>query len=91
MQQLQSVQSNVNTVAKYAYSGVAMAGALAGLPQVEPGKTFMLGAGLGNYGGYTALAVGGSARVTQNTIVKFGVSTVSGERMMFNAGVGYSW
>jgi trimeric autotransporter adhesin len=85
------VQNSVNSVARYAYSGVAMAGALAGMPQVDPGKTFMLGAGVGNYGGYTALAVGGSARVTQNTIVKFGVSTVSGERVMLNTSIGYSW
>jgi trimeric autotransporter adhesin len=89
--QLQGVQQSVNNVAKNAYTGSAMAGALAALPQVEPGKTVMLGAGLGNYGGYTALALGGSARVTANTIVKFGVSTVNGDRMMVNAGVGYSW
>ena len=33
--QLQGVQQNINDVARAAYSGVAMAGALAGLPQVE--------------------------------------------------------
>ncbi|WP_256702051.1 YadA-like family protein [Burkholderia sp. SRS-W-2-2016] len=89
--QLQGVQQNIDNVARNAYSGIAMAGALAGLPQVEQGKTFQLGAGIGNYGGYTALAVGASARVTENTIVKMGVSATNGSRLLINAGVGYSW
>ncbi|KHK49821.1 hypothetical protein PI87_25260 [Ralstonia sp. A12] len=89
--QLQSVQQSVNTVAKQAYSGVAMAGALAGLPQVEPGKTAQIGAGFGSYGGYTALAIGGSARVAQNVIVRMGVSATSAGHAMVNGGVGYSW
>lgn len=90
--QLQSVQQTINQVAQTAYSGVAMAGALAALPQVEQGKSFQLGAGVGNYGGYTALAIGGSARITENTIVKMGASTTSGgNHVLVNAGVGYSW
>ncbi|WP_425606074.1 YadA family autotransporter adhesin [Paraburkholderia sejongensis] len=89
--QLQGMQQNIDNVARNAYSGIAMAGALAGLPQVEQGKTFQLGAGIGNYGGYTALAIGASARVTENTIVKMGVSATNGSRLLINAGVGYSW
>ncbi|WP_232833651.1 YadA family autotransporter adhesin [Paraburkholderia kururiensis] len=89
--QLRSVQQSVNDVARTAYAGVAMAGALAGLPQVEPGKSFTMGAGIGTYGGYTALAVGGSMRFTPNVIAKMGFSTTNGSRMMFNAGFGYSW
>lgn len=91
MQQLQAVQGSINSVARSAYSGIAMAGALAGLPQVEQDKTFMLGAGVGNYAGYSALALGGSARITKNTIAKFGVSSSNGERVMFNATLGYTW
>ena len=68
-----------------------MAGALAGLPQVEQGKTFQVSAGVGNYAGYSALAIGGSARITQNTIVKMGVSATGGSNhVLLNAGVGYS-
>nr|WP_233212631.1 YadA-like family protein [Collimonas sp. PA-H2] len=89
--QLSTVQSQVGDVQRIAYSGVAMAGALAGLPQVDSGKTFALGAGIGSYAGYTALAIGASARVSQNAVVKFGVSTTSGTRTLINAGVGYSW
>jgi autotransporter adhesin len=89
--QLRSVQQSVYDVARTAYSGIAMAGALAGLPQTDPGQTFGIGAGIGTYGGYTALAIGGSMRFTPNTIVKMGFSTTNGSRMMFNAGFGYSW
>jgi autotransporter adhesin len=89
--QLQGVQQNVNNVARAAYSGVAMAGALAGLPQVEAGKTFQIAAGVGNYAGYSAIAVGASARITQNTIVKAGASATNGTHVLVNAGVGYSW
>jgi autotransporter adhesin len=92
IEQLQGLQQNINTVARNAYSGIAMAGALAGLPQVEQGKTFQLSAGVGNYAGYSALAVGGSARITENTIVKMGISATGGSNhVLFNAGVGYSW
>jgi len=89
--QLGAVQNQVGDVQRIAYSGVAMAGALAGLPQVDYGKTFALGAGIGSYAGYTALAIGASARINQNTVVKFGVSTTSGTRTLINAGVGFSW
>nr|WP_244196236.1 YadA C-terminal domain-containing protein [Paraburkholderia susongensis] len=89
--QFGALQDGINSTARNAYSGVAMAGALAGLPQVEPGKALMVGAGIGNYGGYTAVAVGASARVAPNTIVKMGVSTVNGSRVMVNGGIGYSW
>jgi len=89
--QLNQVSSQIGDVQRLAYSGVAMAGALAGLPQVEAGKTFSLGAGIGSYAGYTALAIGASAYVRRDTIVKFGVSTTAGSRTLMNAGVGYSW
>jgi autotransporter adhesin len=89
--QLQGVQQNVNNLARTAYSGIAMAGALAGLPQVEAGKSFQLSAGAGAYANYAALAVGASARLTQNTIVKLGASATNGSHVLVNAGVGYSW
>jgi len=89
--QLQGVQQSVNDVARSAYTGVAMAGALAGLPQVEQGKTFQLGAGVGAYAGYAALAIGGSAHIGPNLIFKAGASASGGNRVLFNTGVGYSW
>jgi autotransporter adhesin len=91
LSQLQGVQQNVSNVARQAYSGLAMAGALAGLPQVDTGKTLQVSAGVGSYGGYGALAIGVSARLTEATVVKLGLSTGGSSKVLFNAGVGYSW
>jgi autotransporter adhesin len=90
-QRVGALQQSVSDVTRNAYSGIAIAGALAGLPQVDTGKTISMGAGFSNYGGYTAVAIGGSARLTENTIVKLGVGTVNGSRAMVNGGIGYSW
>ncbi|WP_262421645.1 YadA family autotransporter adhesin [Paraburkholderia sp. UCT31] len=75
MQQLDSVQQGVNAVARQAYSGIAGATALTMIPDVDPGKTLSVGIGSGNYKGYTAVAIGFSARVTANLKVKGGVGT----------------
>ncbi|WP_233856821.1 YadA family autotransporter adhesin [Paraburkholderia sp. HD33-4] len=90
MQQLNSVQQGVNAVARQAYSGVAGATALTMIPDVDPGKTLAVGIGSGNYKGYTAVAIGFSARVTDNLKVKGGVST-SASGSVVGAGVGYQW
>ncbi|WP_367873676.1 YadA-like family protein [Trinickia violacea] len=50
-----------------------------------------MGASVDNYGGFAALAIGGSARISDSTIIKMGVRTASGLHMLINVGVGYSW
>jgi autotransporter adhesin len=90
MQQLDSVQQGVNAVARQAYSDIAGATALTMIPDVDPGKTLAVGIGSGNYKGYTAVAIGFSARVTDNLKVKGGVST-SASGSVVGAGVGYQW
>ncbi|QCP54453.1 hypothetical protein FAZ95_36700 [Trinickia violacea] len=52
---------------------------------------FSIGASVDNYGGFAALAIGGSARISDSTIIKMGVRTASGLHMLINVGVGYSW
>nr|WP_296654927.1 YadA C-terminal domain-containing protein [Paraburkholderia sp.] len=61
------------------------------MPQVDPGKVVSASVGFGNYGGYTAVAIGGSVRIAQNTVVKLGAGTVNGSRLMINGGLGHSW
>jgi autotransporter adhesin len=90
MSQLNSVQDSVNSVARSAYSGIAAATALTMIPEVDQGKTLAVGIGTGNYKGYSAVAIGFTARVTENLKVKGGVSmTDSGT--VYGAGVGYQW
>ncbi|WP_244827154.1 YadA-like family protein [Caballeronia sp. TF1N1] len=61
MNQLNAVQSNVDTVARQAFSGVAAAMAMPNLTPSQPGKT-VVAAGVANYKGYTAMGVGGTYR-----------------------------
>lgn len=91
MRQLRGLERNINRVETLASRGIAGVAALASIPQVEQGKTFSLGAGVGSYNGYQAIAVGGSGRITQNTIVKASVATSAHGKPTFGAGISYSW
>ncbi|NTV12094.1 MAG: hypothetical protein HGA47_15185, partial [Zoogloea sp.] len=71
--------------------GVAMAAALAGIPQVDQGKTFSLGLGAGTFNGQSAVSIGGSFRFRSSTIAKVAVSKSSGDNATGSAGVGFSW
>jgi hypothetical protein len=71
--------------------GIAGSAALAGIPQVDPGKAFSLGAGAGSYGGESAIAVGFSARFKENVVIKAAIGGTSGGKAVGSAGVGFSW
>ena len=90
MGQLNAVQDQVNSVARKAYSGVAAATALAMIPEVDAGKSVSVGIGTGNYQGYAALAIGFTARVTENIKLRGGVST-TGAGSVYGAGASYQW
>jgi autotransporter adhesin len=80
----------VNSVARYAYSGVAAATALTMIPDVEQGKTIAVGVGTANYKGYQAAALGASARITQNVKLKIGAG-LSAAGTAYGAGASYQW
>lgn len=90
VQQLIGVQSNINSVARAAYTGIAAATALTMIPEVDPGKTLAVGIGTGSYQGYSAAALGFSARITSNLKIKGGVSGGSGGHS-YGAGASYQW
>ncbi|WP_341315796.1 YadA-like family protein [Paraburkholderia sp. IMGN_8] len=87
---MSGMQGEINSVARNAYSGVAAATALTMIPDVDAGKTLSIGVGTGNYKGYQATALGGTARITQNMKVKAGVSYSSGGTV-WGAGMSYQW
>ncbi|MDQ0017862.1 autotransporter adhesin, partial [Variovorax boronicumulans] len=91
VEQLNQVRGQVGSVARIAYSGIAMAAAMAGMPALESDKQFTIGLGVASYSGYFAMAIGASKRVNDHVIVKFGLSTSSGSKVLVNGGVGYSW
>jgi autotransporter adhesin len=90
-QRINSVQSQVNSVAKNAYGGIAAATALTMIPDVDQGKTIAVGVGTGNYKGYQAVALGASARITQNLKVKLGAGMAPGNGTTVGAGASYQW
>ncbi|MEZ2584757.1 YadA-like family protein, partial [Kluyvera intermedia] len=72
-------------------SGIATATALAGLPQVNANQTFMVSAAAGTFKDASAIAVGGSANVTEHVVVKFGMSDSTENDVAANVGVGYGF
>jgi autotransporter adhesin len=90
VQQLQSVQQGINSVARRAYSGVAGAVALSMIPDVDAGKTLAVGIGTGNFEGYSAAALGVTARIGRDIKVRAGAST-SSAGTAWGAGASYQW
>jgi autotransporter adhesin len=88
--QLNSLRGDVNNVAKKAYTGVAAATALTMIPDVDLGKTFSLGVGVASYQGNGAVAIGGTARISENLKVKAGIG-YSGQARTYGVGMGYQW
>ncbi|WP_322107383.1 YadA family autotransporter adhesin, partial [Paraburkholderia sp. J41] len=88
---LNQLQSGISSVARNAYGGVAAATALTMIPDVDQGKTIAIGVGTANYQGYQAVAMGASARITQNIKVKVGGGYSSGGGATVGGGMSYQW
>lgn len=88
--QVDGLQGQLNDTARGAYSGIAAATALTMIPGVDMGKTVSLGAGVANYKGYTAAALGGEARVSENWKVRAGVG-LSGSGNTVGVGASFQW
>lgn len=75
-------------------AGVAGTAAMANIPNVDSGKTFSIGAGIGVYQSSTAVAVGASYRAFPSTVFRASISTVSGagqKNTVMGVGAGMSW
>jgi autotransporter adhesin len=92
VQQLNQVQSQVGDVARIAYSGTAMAFAMSGtyLPTLSPGEK-TVGVGLGNYKGYSAVALTFKA-LSDDGKMSWGAGlSTTGKEWGVNAGIGWKW
>ena len=88
----QYVDRSVGAVDKKLRGGIAGATAIANIPQVTKPGGLVLGLGVGNYRGQSAVAVGYS-RASDNNRVIFkmsGAVTTQGDYNV-GAGVGYQW
>jgi autotransporter adhesin len=87
---MQQFQGGLSDMARNAYSGTASALALTSIPEVDATKNLAIGVGTAGYKGYQAVAVGLSARVTQNLKVKLGAG-ISSATTAVTAGAAYQW
>ena len=87
-----SVRSELKKTDKKLRGGIAGATAVANIPQVTKAGGSMVGLGVGNYKGQSAVAVGFS-RASDNNKVIFKVSGAATTQGDYNvgAGVGYQW
>lgn len=88
--QIDGLQGQLDNTARGAYSGIAAATALTMIPGVDVGKTLSVGAGVANYKGYTAAALGGEARVSENWKVRAGVGLSSSGNTV-GVGASFQW
>ncbi|WP_431272948.1 YadA-like family protein [Variovorax ureilyticus] len=89
-QRVNQVQQQVGDVARNSYSGVAAATALTMIPNVDPGKKFAMGVGVGSFKNYAAMAVAASARLNDRVTIKAGVG-MSAAGSTVGAGATYQW
>ncbi|WP_345815074.1 YadA-like family protein [Paraburkholderia sp. PREW-6R] len=87
---MQQFQGGMSDIARSAYTGTASAIALTMVPEVDANKNLAIGVGTAGYKGYQAVAVGVSARVTQNLKVKLGAG-ISSATTTVGAGAAYQW
>ncbi|EDZ0839845.1 hypothetical protein GJ904_20080 [Salmonella enterica] len=85
------LKQQVEANRKRASAGIAGVAAQANIPQVLESQTFNIGAGVGNTDGESALAVGFSARASQNVVVKAAVSNDTQHNFVVGAGVAVGW
>ncbi len=75
-------------------AGIAGISAMSNIPNVDTGKQFALGAGVGHFQNTTSLAIGSSFRVTPNTVIRATVAGTDGgssRSTTYGLGVGVSW
>jgi autotransporter adhesin len=85
------LKSQMDDNRKRASAGISGVAAMANIPQVTNTQDFSVGAGVGTADSESALAVGFSARATENVVVKASVSDDSQHNFVAGAGVAYGW
>lgn len=89
--QFSDLSKQVDDNKKKANAGASSAMAAAGIPQVLADQTFAVGAAVGGYEGEQALAVGFSARASQNVVIKAAVAADSQSGFGYNVGTSIGW
>lgn len=86
-----NLKSTVDDNRKEANAGIAGATAIASMPQVKSGDSFMVSAGAGTFNSESAVAVGASFNAGDHTVIKAGVSADTQSDFGAGVGVGFSY
>ena len=70
---------------------IASVTAMANIPQVDPGKTYAMGVGYGNYMSKDALALGGTYRLDESTVLKASLASNMHDSQETTVGLGAAW
>lgn len=89
--QFEDLKRQVGENRHRASAGIAGVAAMANIPQVTNTQNFSVGAGVGTTDGESALAVGFSARATENVVIKGSVSNDTQHNFVVGAGMSYGW
>ncbi|HFU2857286.1 TPA: YadA-like family protein [Enterobacter cloacae] len=85
------LKNQIESNRKDANAGIAGVAAMANIPQVTDSQQFSFGAGVGARDGQEAVAVGFSARVSENVVTKAAISSDTQNGWTMGAGVSYGW
>ena len=85
------LKSQVDSNKKAANAGIAGVAAMATIPQVLESQKFNVGVGAGSHDGESAMAVGFSARVSQNVVTKASVAADTQDGFTVAAGLAVGW
>jgi autotransporter adhesin len=90
--QVNNVTNQLNDVSKIAYSGTALSLAMSGtyMPTLAGGES-AVGVGLGNYKGYTAVALTFKSLNQEGNMSWGGGIATSGRNVGVNMGIGWKW
>ena len=86
-----NIDKRIDDNRKRASAGIAGVAAMANIPQVTNTQNFSVGAGVGTTDGESALAVGFSARATENVVIKGSVSNDTQQNFVVGGGISYGW
>jgi autotransporter adhesin len=85
------ILDQISVTEKKLAGGIASTIAIANVPNLDAGKQFTLGVGVGRYMGESAFAVGANYRLNDSTTLRGTVGRASGSGTAVGVGAGFSW
>lgn len=85
------LRADLNQVNADASRGVAIASAFASIPDIDSGKNFGVGVGVGHYNSKTAFSIAVGARASENAEFRLNIGTTGSGKVAVGGGSMFSW